>query len=216
MGRLQKEVKKFDDKLLLVEIFLIESRAHLALENLPKSKGALTAARSSANAIYCPPLLQAEIDMQAGILCAAEKDFKTAYSYFYESFEGFNTMKEQDEAVRAIKYMLLAKVMVGQYDDVYSIIAGKAGVKYAGIEIEAMRAVTDAYKARNVHRAESHLRALPHSAARRPHRGSAPGRAEGQPARTEHDPHTRTLQSRAGRSRRHSLSSYQSQRWRPS
>ena len=155
MGRLQREVKKFDDKLLLVEIFLIESRANLALENLPKSKGALTAARSSANAIYCPPLLQAEIDMQAGILCAAEADFKTAYSYFYESFEGFNTMKESGEAVHAIKYMLLAKVMTGQYDDVYSIVQGKAGVKYAGIEIEAMRAVTDAYKARNVHRFDS-------------------------------------------------------------
>jgi 26S proteasome regulatory subunit N6 len=45
--------------------------------------------------------------------------------------------------------------MTSQYDDVYSIIAGKAGVKYAGIEIEAMRAVTDAYKARNIHRFDS-------------------------------------------------------------
>jgi 26S proteasome regulatory subunit N6 len=108
--RLTREVKKFDDKLLLVEIFLIESRAHLQLENLPKSKGALTAARSSANAIYCPPQLQAEIDMQAGILCAAEKDFKTAYSYFYEAFEGYNTIKDSAQAVKAIKYMLLGKV----------------------------------------------------------------------------------------------------------
>ena len=153
--RLTREVKKFDDKLLLVEIFLIESRAHLELENLPKSKGALTAARSSANAIYCPPLLQAEIDMQAGILCAAEKDFKTAYSYFYEAFEGYNTIRQPVQAVKAIKYMMLGKVMTAQYDDVYAIIAGKAGVKYAGIDIEAMRAVTDAYKARNIHRFDS-------------------------------------------------------------
>jgi len=152
MNKLVREVKKFDDKLLLVEIYLIESKAFLQLENLPKSKGSLTAARSSANAIYCPPELQAQIDLQAGILCAADKDYKTAYSYFYEAFEGYNTIKDSHHATLSIKYMLLGKIMTGQYDDVSSIINGKAGVKYSGIDIEAMRAVTDAYKQRNIQR----------------------------------------------------------------
>lgn len=84
LSRLVKEVKKFDDKQLLVELFLLESRVHLALKNLPKSKGALTAARANANSIYCPPALQAEIDMAAGVLSSAERDYKTAFSYFYE------------------------------------------------------------------------------------------------------------------------------------
>ena len=149
--RLIREVKKFDDKLLMVEICLVESRASLHLENIPKAKSALTTARSSANAIYCPPTLQAEIDRMAGILCTAEDDYKTGYSYFYEAFEGFNTIDATKAAVQCIKYMLLTKIMSDLPGDVYTIINGKAGVKYAGIEIEAMKAVADAYKKRSIH-----------------------------------------------------------------
>lgn len=144
------QVKKIDDKLLLVEIQLVESRVYHLLKNVPKARASLTSARASANAIYCPPSLQAEIDRQAGILCSEEKDFKTAFSYFYEAYEGYNTIDSPSSAEQMLKYMILSKIMINASTDVYSIINGKAGIKYAGPAIEAMRAVQKAQEARSL------------------------------------------------------------------
>lgn len=74
----------------------------------------MTSARTTANSVYCPPLLQAQLDLQSGALNADEKDYKTAYSYFFEALEGFTQYDEKDpRALRALKYMLLCKIMMG-------------------------------------------------------------------------------------------------------
>jgi len=150
------EVKRLDDKPLLVEINLIESQTHHALRNLAKAKASLTSARTAANAIYCPPLLQAQIDVMAGSLHAEEKDFKTAFSYFYESFENFDSIANA-KAVDCLKYMLLCKIMLSATDEVNSLLGGKPGIRHAGPGLEAMRAVATAHQERSLHDFEAVL-----------------------------------------------------------
>eukprot|EP00301_Raphidiophrys_heterophryoidea_P026220 c89_g1_i1.p1 GENE.c89_g1_i1~~c89_g1_i1.p1 ORF type:complete len:305 (+),score=84.91 c89_g1_i1:71-916(+) len=135
INRLLTEMKRLDDKAMLVEIQLLESRCHYYLQNLPKSKAALTSARTSANAIYVPPLLQAEIDVLAGTLHAEEKDYKTAYSYFYEAFENYGALGDDSQAVLCLKYMLMCKIMVDSPDDVNQLVSGKAGVRFSGRQV---------------------------------------------------------------------------------
>ncbi|KYQ91582.1 26S proteasome non-ATPase regulatory subunit 11 [Tieghemostelium lacteum] len=147
---LLSEIKRLDDKPLLVEIQLIESRIQHALKNIAKARAALTSARTNANTIYCPPKLQAEIDMQSGILHSEEKDFKTSFSYFYESFDTYDTL-EDPIAVQALKYMLLCKIMTNHTDDVYALVNGKIGLKYHNNRsIEAMLNIAKSHAKRSL------------------------------------------------------------------
>jgi 26S proteasome regulatory subunit N6 len=152
INKLSREVRRLDDKALLVEIHLLESRVQHALKNIPKARAALTAGRTAANAIYCPPMLQADIDMQSGILHAEEKDYKTAFSYLFEAFEGYNSMENAEhQAILCLKYMLLCKVMTHNPEDVQSILSSKNALKYAGPQIDSIRDISNAFQERSLH-----------------------------------------------------------------
>jgi len=137
------ELKRLDDKMILTEVHLLESRVYRGIGNLAKSKvchfcmsrfidpylpctppqAALTSARTAANSIYCPPHLQAALDLQSGILHAEDKDYTTAYSYFFETFENLSS-QDDPGALNALKYMLLCKVMLNLVYIAYFITDG--------------------------------------------------------------------------------------------
>ncbi|KAJ7916499.1 hypothetical protein B0H13DRAFT_1997476 [Mycena leptocephala] len=145
------ELKRLDDKLILTEVHLLESKVYRGVGNVTKAKAALTSARTSAASIYTPPPLQSALDIQSGILHAEEKDYKTAYSYFFEAFEsqasaasfapavkrevdgadgavptpvtGEQIDTEGKGALEALKYMLLCKVMLNLPEDSMRAIA---------------------------------------------------------------------------------------------
>ena len=147
---LLKELKRLDDKLVLVEVQLLESRVYHALGNQPKARAALTSARTSAASVYTPQLLQAGLDMQSGMLHAEDKDFNTAYSYFIEALEGYHSQEESHKATSALQYMLLCKIMLNLVDDVNKLMSSKQAIKYSGKNLEAMKAVARAHANRSL------------------------------------------------------------------
>ena len=157
INRLLKELKRLDDKLVLVEVQLLESRVLHSLGNQAKARSALTSARTSAASVYTPPLLQAGLDMQSGILHAEDKDFNTAFSYFIEAMEGYDSQDEPKKATSALQYMLLCKIMLNLVDDVNSLLISKNALKYAGKGLEAMKAVARAHSDRSLEEYEKAL-----------------------------------------------------------
>ncbi|PYH87466.1 PCI-domain-containing protein [Aspergillus ellipticus CBS 707.79] len=154
---LLRELKRLDDKLMLVEVQLLESRVYHALGNQAKARAALTAARTSAASVYTPPNLQANLDMQSGMLHAEDKDFNTSFSYFIEALEGYSSLDEGEKATAALQYMLLCKIMLNLVDDVTNLLGSKQAQKYASPRLEAMKAVARAHAHRSLEEYEKAL-----------------------------------------------------------
>lgn len=163
VASLLRELKRMDDRLTLVEVHLLECRIYFQLRHGPKARAALTAARSNANSIYCPPLVQAALDMQSALVHADEGDFSTAYSYFVEALDAYAGLGDARGAT-ALKYMLLCKIMMGGHhlEELEGVLTGKMASRYAsGPEVEAMRAIAAAHRERSLKSFETALAAHP-------------------------------------------------------
>lgn len=162
---LQDELKRLDDRASLIEVQLLESRTWVKLRNFAKARAALTSARASANSAYCPPLLQAALDVQSGILHAQDRDYKTAYSYFYEAYDVYATLAASDSSIdalvlRSLRYVLLCKVMLDHTEDVFSLLGGVSARPShrrfaAASELQALRDFAEAYRSKCLSRFNS-------------------------------------------------------------
>ncbi|TFK21679.1 hypothetical protein FA15DRAFT_672369 [Coprinopsis marcescibilis] len=127
------ELKRLDDKMILTEVHLLESKIYRGIGNMAKAK------------------------VSAAILHAEDKDHTTAYSYFYEAFEGMSAHGESG-ALGTLKYMLLCKIMLNLPEDVTSLLTIKLAAKYVQLrDVESMRAVAQLSSDPTI---RSHLAAL--------------------------------------------------------
>ncbi|CAJ0960454.1 unnamed protein product, partial [Mesorhabditis belari] len=160
---LAKELRKVDDKELSIEVALEESRAAFMLNNFSKAKTALATARTASHGFYTSATMQAQLDLHSGILYATEdKDYKTAYSYFFEAFEGFVQIGDKERATQALKYMCLVKVMLNESDQIRSLLDSEACQPYVKEKhILAMRELAVAFKERSLARFQKCLETYP-------------------------------------------------------
>ncbi len=146
------DLKRYEDNLGLIQLLLLESKIHYVTNGISKSKAALTSVKTLVTKVYVEPKLQANIDMQAGILAAHEKDFNLAYSYFFEAFDVYNipNQKRKNKGLRAFQYMILSKIVGDHIEEVNNVVLSKQGKDYLGKEVDALRSIESAVKEKSI------------------------------------------------------------------
>ncbi|KAL6122360.1 hypothetical protein NUSPORA_00601 [Nucleospora cyclopteri] len=123
------ELKKFEDKINLITLFIYESRAYYELRNTNMAKSSLTAARAMAVSAACPLDLQAQIDLLNGMYLTDEKCYDTAVGYFVEAAEGFVMAKKPEEGILPLRYIILCKILNKKLEEIEPIFKTKYASK---------------------------------------------------------------------------------------
>ena len=87
-------------------IFLSPKLMNPAPRHQPEA--ALTSLRTVSNSIYCLPHLQAQLDPQSSVLRAEDKDYTTADSYFFETFENLSLQVGGKRCFRGVQVYVAA------------------------------------------------------------------------------------------------------------
>eukprot|EP00834_Sanchytrium_tribonematis_P007403 NODE_663_length_4918_cov_0.396140.p2 type:complete len:267 gc:universal NODE_663_length_4918_cov_0.396140:681-1481(+) len=107
------DLKKLDDKPLLIQIYIQQSISYYHLNNIQNSKTSLISAKTLSQSIYIPPSLQLQLDNQSGLVHLLNKEYTIAYSYFYESVEQLHHLGKENQP--QLNYLILCQIMSGEY-----------------------------------------------------------------------------------------------------
>ncbi|KAH9385159.1 26S proteasome regulatory subunit N6 [Nematocida major] len=118
-------LKKADDKLALVKLYYLESKVFYALKNISKAKSSLTLSKSTATFVYCPPFLQAKIDLLSSMYSADEKEYTISTGYIIEALDGFVLSHDAKMTVLCCRYLILIKIMNGKAAEIESLLQSK-------------------------------------------------------------------------------------------
>ena len=118
-------LKKFEDKINLIRIFLYESRVYYELRNTDLARSSLTAARAMAVSTVCPSALQAQIDLLNGMFLIDDACFDSAVGYLVESIEGFSIDKQFVDGGVAFRYLILCKILSNKFKEIPTILNAK-------------------------------------------------------------------------------------------
>ncbi|KAL0232404.1 hypothetical protein PCE1_002745 [Barthelona sp. PCE] len=152
------KTQKIDDKVLLTKLYLLESTIYMRVQNFGKAKGALIAAMATAHAIHVTSELQAKLDFHNGLLHLEDEDFKSAASYFFESFDGFNVIKQKDMAAESLIFVALSEILQLR-TDLSKLLDVKVTVNYREYDehFENLHQLADIVRNRQPHRLDSFM-----------------------------------------------------------
>lgn len=125
-----KELKRYDDKVGLITVYIYESKAYYETKNYSKSKSGLASARALAVSAYCPAQLQAQIDLLSGMYICDDRNYTVAFSYFLEALDGFTLDKAYVEARVSLRYLILSKIISKKWDEINAVTKHKNAIRH--------------------------------------------------------------------------------------
>lgn len=153
------ELKKMNDKINLINLYIYESKTFYEMQNLTRAKASLTSARALAVTTYSPFYVQAQIELLAGMYICEDRNYSTAHANFMEALDGFHQTKMTNEALIVVRYLVLSKIIIGKWTDLNGLLKSKNVVPYIGDNIvKILLQLSEACKKRNLSEFDSQIR----------------------------------------------------------